>query len=824
MDIYTIKNLTFTYGGRKTPALSDINISFERGSFTVLCGKSGSGKTTLLRLLKSATAPSGEISGELLFEGESLTKTDVHRQAAEIGFVGQNPENQTVCDKVWHELAFGLESLGFPTSEIRARVAEMSAFFGIEPWFRKKVSELSGGQVQLLNLAAVMVMRPSVLILDEPTAFLDPIASVEFLETVKRINSELGVTVIISEHNADAVIPMADRIAVLSGGRLEAFGRPVDVIPKLPGDLMNLMPAPARACIASGGEGCPITVREGRAWLSDAVKSRGAKPVESDKSQALGGVMAELKNVWFRYEKNSADVLRGVNLSVRSGEIYALLGGNGAGKTTAASVLGGLLNPIRGSVFIDGKKLSEIPRAKLYRNLLGVMPQNPQTLFVGETLREDIDDMLAELKVPRDEREESARSVLELCELSELENSHPYDLSGGEQQRAALAKILLTKPRILILDEPTKGMDNCFKRTFGEILNRLKADGACVIMVSHDTEFCAEYADRAGLFFDGEIVSEDEPKKFFSQNSYYTTAAAKMARGIIDGAVTCGDIAKALGASEKEKRPPRPPKQKSDSENKKTADGGKNTDKNIKKSENVSMITRRGFKGHNLLVLLLAAIIVPLTVLAGVYLLNDRKFYFISLAVIAEAFAAFAFAFEGRRPRERELVTAAVFCALAVAGRGAFFMLPQFKATAAVVIIAGICFGGETGFLVGAVAMFISNMFIGQGSWVPWQMFAMGLVGGLAGLLFHSGILPRRRGVICAFGALSVLVVYGGIINPSSVLLVTPYPQASALLSSYVYGFPFDLIHAASTAVFLWLIAKPIMEKFDRIKVKYEIF
>lgn len=823
METYSIRNLSFKYSGHSEPALEGINLELARGSFTVLCGRSGSGKTTLLRLLKSAVSPAGELRGELLFCGEPLFGIDACEQSAEIGFVGQNPENQIVCDKVWHELAFGLESLGYPTAQIRARVAETAAFFGIEPWFRKDVALLSGGQKQMLNLAAVMVMRPSVLLLDEPTAMLDPIAAAEFSETLRRINTELGVTIVLAEHNTDTAISMADKIAILDGGRIAAYGTAFEVgqiISSERPDLLGLMPVPMRLYFetgfeTAGGQACPVTVRDGRNWLSELVGERETGTVEIRKNACGNRVMAEMKDVWFRYQKNAPDVLRGVNLKVRCGEIYALMGGNGAGKTTAVSVLGGLLKPIHGTVFADGRRLSEIPRGERFRGLIGVLPQNPQMLFVGKTVREDLYDMLSELKIPQDEREEELRRVAGLCGLTSLLNRHPYDLSGGEQQRAALAKVLLTKPKILILDEPTKGMDNLFKRKFGELLHVIAGSGKCVIMVSHDTEFCAEYADRVGLFFDGGIVSEALPQKFFTQNSYYTTVSAKIARGFIQNAVICEDIISAV----------------SDGRNKPHSDGGAETESigNAEedggdKSEPVKKVTRRNYKGHLWLVLLLAAVIVPLTVFAGVYFLNDRKFYFISFAVILEALAVFAAAFEGRKPREREIVVLAVFCALAVAGRSAFFMLPQFKPTAAIVIVAGLCFGGEAGFLVGAASMLISGMFMGQGSWTPWQMLAMGAVGAAAGFLFHSGALPRRRVPICIFGALAVFVIYGGIINPASVLMVTPYPEPGAILLSYIRGAWFDLIHSGATALFLWLIAEPLTEKFERVKLKYELF
>ena len=339
MECYKIRNLTFTYPNRVKPAINDISITIKQGQFITLCGRSGCGKTTLLRMLKSALTPFGEKTGDVFFEDRPLTKIDDREQSQSIGFVMQSPDNQIVTDKVWHELAFGLESLGYKTKEIRGKVAEMASFFGIQTWFHKDVTELSGGQKQILNLASVMVMQPKVLILDEPTSQLDPIAALDFLETLAKINREFGTTIIITEHRLEDVFPMSDRIVVMDEGEIIADAPPNDVgeiLKKLNHHMFDALPSPMR--IYAGVDNslkCPITVKEGRLWLDEISKIKyidnaliAEKEITHNKNVAV-----EMRNIWFRYDKSLPDVLKGLSAKIYQGETYAIVGGNGTGKT-----------------------------------------------------------------------------------------------------------------------------------------------------------------------------------------------------------------------------------------------------------------------------------------------------------------------------------------------------------------------------------------------------------------------------------------------------------------------------------------------------------
>ena len=541
MAHFEIKNLSFSYPTAKgKESLHDVSLTIHKGEYVVLCGKSGSGKTTLLRHLKSVLAPHGKKSGEILFNGTPMQQVSQRDQSAKIGYVMQNPDDQIVTDKVWHELAFGLESLGVDQKTMRARVSEMACYFGIADWFHRDVANLSGGQKQLLNLASIMAMQPEVLILDEPTSQLDPIAASDFLNTVRKINMELGTTVIITEHRLEDIFPYADRAIVMDAGRVIADDTPRNIGKLLweqKNDMFAAMPTPVRVFYGAGGEGdCPLTVREGRNWLSKAFTETPktvafpADPMEEDiEKPALS-----LKELWFRYEKDSPDILRGVSAEVPAGSLYAIVGGNGAGKSTTLKAICGICKPYRGSVKVFGKPVNKYKSSELFGGCLAMLPQDPKSLFVKKTVREDLEEMTRD-KALIDE-------IAATCQIESLLGSHPYDLSGGEQQRAALAKVLLTQPKLLLLDEPTKGIDSFFKETLAKILCKLKEQGVTIVMVSHDVEFCARYADLVSMFFDGQILTTDTPRRFFGANSFYTTAANRMSRHVFRNAVTAEDV------------------------------------------------------------------------------------------------------------------------------------------------------------------------------------------------------------------------------------------------------------------------------------------
>lgn len=612
MKIIEVKNFSFRYANGDRDSLENVTLGVEEGTFNVLCGKSGCGKSTLLRQLKSDLAPYGSKSGQICYYGQDLTEIDHRQQSQEIGYVLQNPENQIVTDKVWHELAFGLESLGYDTPSIRLRVAEMASYFGIHQWFYKNVSELSGGQKQLLNLAAIMAMHPKLLILDEPTSQLDPIAASDFLETVRKINRDIGTTVILTEHRLQDVIPWADKVYVMDKGQLLTQGTPREIGGFLKEEHHGMflsMPVPMQIYAEIESDlPCPLTVREGRNWITQVLqkarhdkleKMRHERDVLSNESETAkfenplpenepDSVLIsnevnpknnnklhktlntlrrkmphmpkeselpaiQVKDVWFRYEKNGRDVVQNLNLEVKQGEFYALVGGNGTGKSTTLSLISRVRAPYRGKILLNGIDIRRYTDTQLYRGYLGVLPQNPQSMFIKKTVREDLYSIIGGAKEKKSpeytasmKKAEAIEGIVSLTRLEGLLDRHPYDLSGGEQQRLALAKVLLLQPRLLLMDEPTKGLDAEYKQELGEILKKLQEHGITIFMISHDVEFVAEYADRVGLFFQGNVVTSKTATDFFAGNSFYTTAANRMARHYFPDAVTGKEVAACL--------------------------------------------------------------------------------------------------------------------------------------------------------------------------------------------------------------------------------------------------------------------------------------
>ncbi len=890
MEIFTVRQLSFRYPEGKQDVLSDITFSVHSGEFVTVCGLSGCGKSTLLRHLKTCLRPIGAGSGEILFEGKALAEWDQRIQAEKIGFVMQSPDHQSVTDKVWHELAFGLESLGLPRAEIRRRTAEMAAFFGMESWFEESVEHLSGGQRQMLNLASVMVMQPSVLILDEPLAQLDPIAAGEFLNLLRKIHREFATTIILSEHSLNEIWPVSDRILVLSHGKLLSDTEPRKTSRMLyrHRDAMFLsMPAAARIYEQMtdhkdhfGVGVSPLSVGEGREWLQTWLKEHPARPLPEQEPSGGKKKLLELRNLWFRYEKSGKDILKGLDLTVSEGEFLTILGGNGAGKTTLFSILAGLEKPVRGDIMILQKNVRVIrPREQG----IALLPQNPQLLFVRQTVREDLYELLEGSGLTEEDQERRFRRVVGLCELKDLLEQHPYDLSGGEQQKAALAKVLLTEPKLLLLDEPAKGLDMAFQYQLSRIIRQLTDGGTTVIAVSHDIEFCAAFADRCAMLFNGVIVSEGKPSVFFSQNHSYTTAVCRMTKGLLQGTVTVSDVLSSFGITQGEEAfrhqtlPPGPEPPSSG-----TADLPETSSPSVQKkhrfsgilnnclkllaglafllsllitaeiipcpvlterkwlsygivfgtaivgmiaagsgSRKIPVFRRKGNPWRMLLCLGVIFALVPLTVLAGVYLFHDTKYLFIALLVMLESTVPFYLMLERRSLQARELVLLAVLCALCVSGRAVFYMLPQFKPVTALVILSAVSLGSESGFLIGSVSMLVSNVFFGQGIWTPWQMFAMGLIGFLAGIVFHLTRLQVNRVSLSIFGFLAALVLYGGIMNPATLLMSQTPLTTGALLSVYWFGLPVDTIHAVSTAWFLWIAAEPMLSKLERIKKKY---
>lgn len=525
MELLKVENITFSYNNCP-PILKDVSFKINSGEFVVVCGETGCGKTTLLRLLKRELKPNGHFDGRIYYKGITQNELKDEVSICEIGFVMQNPDSQIITDKVWHELAFGLESLGMDSSSIKHRIAEISCYFGIEDLIDKNIYELSGGQKQLLNLASVIAAQPKLLILDEPTAQLDPITRNTFLNTLKKINRDLSVAVIIVEHSLDGLLEICDRMIVMQDGGILYNDTPQTVCSIIDRRLaiFDAMPSSVKVLsrFCQKNDLCPLTSKDAIKFIENHITVTPIQLVSSPKTQ---NIIFEFKDIWFGYGKNSKEILKGLSLSLYENEILFILGGNGAGKTTFLNIAAGIYTGYAGKIKLFSKKLKAYKNQTLYKNNLALLPQDISTIFVKDTVQEDLDTV-------------GAKACAYGFDISHLTDKHPYDLSGGERQLCALIKVLASNPKILLLDEPTKGADAGLKHRIADILVALKAQGLSMIIVSHDTELAAMCADRCALLFNGEIVAENEPHTFFSQNSFYTTPTNKIMRSFDSRIIT----------------------------------------------------------------------------------------------------------------------------------------------------------------------------------------------------------------------------------------------------------------------------------------------
>lgn len=977
MKIIELKKLSFRYSGEDKEVLSDIDLAIEEGGFYVICGASGSGKSTLLRQLKTSLQPVGQRSGRILYYGRDLEEVSQYTQSAKIGFVFQNPDTQIVTDKVWHELAFGLESIGMPQDMIRVRVAEMASYFGIQNWFYQSTDTLSGGQKQLLNLVSVMVMHPKVLLLDEPVSQLDPIAAADFMATIHKLHAEFGITVIMAEHSLEEVAAYVDEVIFMKEGRLIAKGKMEElgnILETHDPSMEEILTVPMQ--IARGYERLqkkkedtafttndriPYTVALGQKWMAqrfplakqeeikgfpftkqeetekfafakqeEAQRFLGAKqeeagrftsvkqkekkslPAKDPKKQNRGKRSFDGKKIPFaiqctelcyHYPQADVDVVDHLSLFVEEGAIFALMGGNGSGKTTTLHLLGGLLKPQKGTIEFFGRSLTKYKEKELRNGILGVLPQDPTTLFVRKTVEEDLYEVLEDQKEQNqiktffgETKQEIWQNVIALLGIEDLLKKHPYDLSGGEQQKAALAKVLLRQPAILLLDEPTKGLDAGSKKRLGELLVGLSQKKVTILMVSHDIEFCAKYATKTGLFFDGNIASMQDTKEFFVENHFYTTAANRMCRNYFPDVVTVQDAIRVctdtdiedcnefvLKSVEQEKavqeknnqnkaeqdkmeqEKVQQNKMQQDKEEQKKDEQSKNEQEKAKQdraeglsAENINgnkneisgkasvqnsdsdavterptkerIATERENSKHSvdtkqiLSVVLTELIGIPLCIAIGFFFFGDRKYLFISMMTAVLSCIPFWTSLSRGKYSAKKVVLIAVLVAIATAGRSVFFMFPGIKPMAAVVIVTGISLGAEAGFLTGSLTMLLSNMLFGQGPWTPWQMFSMGLIGLLAGLLAAAGKeRMEKRSSLCLLGLISPLVIYGGIMNFASLLMMSYTINKESIIAIYLSGIPMDMLHAVSTVIFLAVGGKPMLEKIERVKKKHGI-
>nr|WP_289037356.1 energy-coupling factor transporter ATPase [uncultured Allobacillus sp.] len=528
MEILNISGLSFQYPESVDYALNDVSLSLKQGEFVVIGGPSGCGKTTLLHLLKREIAPHGLKSGVITYCGKAFDDWEERKLIEEIGLVSQDPDNQIIMDDVMHEIVFSMENLGYSTTEMRMRVAEMVHTFGVEDLLHKKTSALSGGQKQRLNLLSALLLKPKVLLLDEPTSQLDPVAAKDLLLMLDRLNKELGMTIVLVEHRLEELFDQADRILFMQEGKIVYDGKSRNVIHQIfqQQDTVFLPYIPAISHMYLKVDHTPIidkiplNVNESKVWLSSLSSTIQTVTEGEGKKDLHTKSVIELNDVYFQFKQNSSMILRKLSLTLNKGDFYAVMGGNGSGKTTLLKTCLGLLKPQRGKVKLFGRKLTPKTGKALYQNI-AYLPQQPHTFFIQDSIEEEMQLIAEQHEIQ--EPDQQISSILNMFEIGHLRSRHPYDCSGGEIQKAALACMLLTKPDLLLIDEPTKGLDPLSKINFQSIIRQLHSMGMTILMVTHDIEFAAQNATKCAMMFDGKITAEASPHSFFKGNYFYTT-------------------------------------------------------------------------------------------------------------------------------------------------------------------------------------------------------------------------------------------------------------------------------------------------------------
>ncbi|MEJ5186366.1 MAG: ATP-binding cassette domain-containing protein [Candidatus Geothermincolales bacterium] len=539
MPLIELKDLTYWYPDREDPAIEDVSLEVEEGEFVLILGPTGCGKSTLMRVLNGLVPHfhGGRVSGKAVVAGRDLARSTTREMASLVGMVFQDPEDQAVTTSVEREIAFGLESMALPPGLIARRVEEMLSGMGLSRLREAFIPTLSGGELQKVILASVMAAHPRLLVLDEPTSQLDPVGAEELLNLVRRIHEEMGTTVIMSEHRLERCYHYASRVIYMEEGRILFDGEPSRAAAWLRERGKAFLPPVARVFARAGWEDLPLTVVQGRrliAPLMDGFRLEDPGAVRPDAQGAEETVSA--RGLWYLYPEGK-EALRGIDLHLRAGESLAVLGENGAGKSTLVRCLLGLLNPTRGKVRVLGNAMDPGRLAEL-RGEIGYCPQSVRGLFLRETVREELLLSLSLKGMGGGKAEEMANSHLERLGLDGLAERHPWELSSGERELAALAVVTVGRPRLLFLDEPTRGLDYPSKEKVIGLLEELEDEGCALLAVTHDVEFAAAASRRAAILGGGRVVAEGSSREVLGDSLFFSPQVSRLLRGYGDGVTT----------------------------------------------------------------------------------------------------------------------------------------------------------------------------------------------------------------------------------------------------------------------------------------------
>ncbi|MBE0466535.1 MAG: energy-coupling factor ABC transporter ATP-binding protein [Candidatus Desulforudis sp.] len=528
MALVTVQNLNYRYPTEGRPALHRVNLRVREGEFLLVVGPSGGGKSSLGRALAGLLPRfhGGTFGGRVRYGGRDLDTIAPRELARTVGIVFQDPEKQLVATTVERELVFGLENLGLELNEMRRRVAETLDFVGLGHLRHARVHALSGGQQQKVCLAAVLAMRPRVLVLDEPTSQLDPGAAEDFLHTLRRLNEELGLTVVLIEHRLERCFHLADRVVLMEGGEVVLDGPPAEVAAAATARNLPFVPAMTRVFARAGFSSPPLTVREGRRILRTLDGAPEKPPAGPDVAAGPVEPAASLEKVWYVYP-GGLEALHDCTWQVPRGRLVAVFGANGAGKTTVLKHLAGLLRPSRGKVTVLGRDTRTENAARMARRV-AYLAQNPQDYLLRDTVLGELQFSVRQLGG----RPETVDRVVGLLGLEPFRDANPRDLSVGERQVAALGALLAADPEVLLLDEPTRGLDPAWKARLGRTLKDLQSQGHTVVLATHDIDFAAEWAGEAVVVSGGRTSGQGALPAVLDGALFYNSQIGRLFTGI----------------------------------------------------------------------------------------------------------------------------------------------------------------------------------------------------------------------------------------------------------------------------------------------------